>query len=161
MSYIDTSALSESERARLVTLARGCYQRDLARGERSWSGSDLKGSDKRDSSLSYSRSRDGLVKRWAKNGFAVLWEMRDRRRVAVVRAMTDAEQQAYWRYTTPLSAIVPTALALEQDSERPASERLLCLGALLLRAHRSADSAAIEAVRHAILVVSQAMTADW
>jgi len=55
-----------------TTYARGCYQRELIRGRRRWSGADLAGAA-RSYAGRYARSRAGLVARLQSHGITCRW----------------------------------------------------------------------------------------
>jgi hypothetical protein len=69
--YTTISAECDSEI--LLSLARGCYQRNLLRGScESWSGSTLRGLA-RTYSGRYAQSRAALVERIQRAGYAIRW----------------------------------------------------------------------------------------
>jgi hypothetical protein len=76
----------------LISVARGCYQRSLLRGESNWSGSDLRGRA-REYSAHYRDSRSGLIDRLRARGYRVEVSRgeRGRREVEIRPCLTAAE----------------------------------------------------------------------
>jgi hypothetical protein len=88
-AHANTVCRCDDTRTRMVALARGRYQVELACGTRAWSGADLAGRAK-DYAGRYAQSRRNLLERWQAAGIdAELVKVAHGRIVCVVGAKGD------------------------------------------------------------------------